>query len=169
MTPRRAVVALLLALVLFGVVAQIVRGPTAASAPTPVVTRDPTPSTPLTHDPTPSTPLTHDLNGTLAAVQHAFNAGDVRRLCRPGTLIDPAVIRQQNDLPGGCESELEQLIANEAPLRLTVHRVVARRDLASADVRTASGSTLSVDLVRGRRRWLLSFSGGNDPMPALAS
>jgi hypothetical protein len=77
------------------------------------------------------------------------------------------VIRQQNALPGGCESELEGLIANEPPIRLAVRRLTLRRDLATAAVATASGASVAVDFVRNGRRWLLSFSNGNDPMPAL--
>jgi len=43
----------------------------------------------------------------LAAVQRAFNAGDIATLCRPAALVDRAVIRQQNRLPSGCEGEIE--------------------------------------------------------------
>jgi hypothetical protein len=159
MTPRRAVVALLLALLLFGVVAQLVHGPTAASS-TPQATPDPAPTPPAQH--------TAGVDAALSAVQQAFNQGDVRALCHPGALVDPAVIHQQNTLPGGCESELEGLVANSRPMRLTVRHVVLRQDLAIATVTTAGGGSDSVDLVRGPRSWLLSFSGAGDPMPALA-
>ncbi|MGH2945976.1 MAG: hypothetical protein ACRDPC_06915, partial [Solirubrobacteraceae bacterium] len=118
--------------------------------------------------PAPVTGRAREVLRALAAVRQAFNAGDVRRLCRSGALVDPAVIRQQNRLPGGCESELEGLVANEPPMRLTVRRLALRRDLATATVATASGADVQIDLVRQGRRWLLSFSGGNDPMPALA-
>ncbi len=43
-----------------------------------------------------------------------------------------------------------------------------RSDLATAVVTTHPGTTVSVDLVRGPRGWLISFSDGHDPMPALA-
>lgn len=105
---------------------------------------------------------------SLAAVERAFDAGDVRRLCRPGALVDPAVVRRQDDGSGDCESELEALVSSHAPLRLAVRRVAARPDLATVTVTTADGSGAAVDLVRHGDRWLLSFSEGGDPMPALA-
>jgi hypothetical protein len=37
----------------------------------------------------------------LDAVQDAYNAGDVAALCRPGRLVDAAVIEQQDAQPGG--------------------------------------------------------------------
>lgn len=78
------------------------------------------------------------------------------------------MIRQQNAGSGGCESELETLMAFQPPLRLAVRKVALRRDLATATVATASGASVPVDLVRQGRRWLLSFSNGDDPLPALA-
>jgi hypothetical protein len=160
-------VLLLLLLVLFGTALQIVRGP--AAGPGAAAGRKPTEATPTpTPTPTPTTGRAPDVRRALAAVQRAFNAGDVRLLCRPGALVDPAVIRQQNRRSGGCESELESLMANEPPLRLTVRRLALRRDLATVAVTTTSGAGVPVDLVRQRRRWLLSFSDGVDPMPALA-
>jgi hypothetical protein len=162
MIRRRGVIPVLLVLVLvvFGVVAQTVRGPAAATRGAPLATT-PTPT------PVPTAGPAGAVARSLAAVQRAFNAGDVRLLCRSGALVDPAVIRQQNALPGGCESELEGLIANQAPIRLAVRRLTLRRDLATVAVATASGASVAVDFVRNGRRWLLSFSNGNDPMPAL--
>jgi hypothetical protein len=156
---------LLLVLVLFGVVAQIVGGRTAAPG-APVAT--PQASVAATPTPTPSAGPARAVVRSLAAVQQAFNAGDVRLLCRSGALVDPAVIRLQNAESGGCESQLETLMASELPLRLAVRQVALRRDLATAAVATASGGSVPVDLVRQGRRWLLSFSGGGDPMLALA-
>jgi hypothetical protein len=104
---------------------------------------------------------------TVARVEHAFNAGDVRLLCRPGALVDPAVIRGQ-DGQAGCQSELETLMADKSPLQLTVDGVSLKADLATAVVATRLGTTATVDLVRGGSGWLLSFSDGDDPMPALA-
>jgi hypothetical protein len=165
MTPRRGVILVLLALIIFGVVVQAVRGPATSPAAAPVAT--PTP-TPLAAAPSAQTRRGEQVARALAAVQRAFNAGDVSRLCRPAALVDRAVIRQQNRLAGGCESEIEGLVANEPQLRLTVQRLALRPDLASATVKTASGASVPVDLVPHGRSWLLSFSGGNDPMPALA-
>ncbi len=150
---------LLLALVLCGAVLQFVDGPAVAQRKPGAV------ATPAPH------PLPAGASGvvrTLGAVERAFNAGDVRLLCRPGTLLDPAVVRLQSARSGGCESELEALIADERPMRLTVRRVALRPDLAVAAVTTARGRTVPVDLVRQGNRWLLSFSESEDPMPVLA-
>jgi hypothetical protein len=165
MMHRRGVipVLVLLVLVVAGTVMQIVGGP--AATPPGVGSA----SHARAATPTPPAGRAREVVRSLAAVQRAFNAGDVRLLCRPGGLVDPAVIRQQNALPGGCESELEALMANQPRLRLTVRRVAMRRDLATAAVTTAGGGSLSLDLVRQGRRWLVSFrDGAADPMPALA-
>jgi hypothetical protein len=82
-------------------------------------------------------------------------------------LVDPAVIRAQNARRDGCEGEIESLIAGEPQLRVTVRDLAVRGNLATADVETRSGGT-TVDFVRRGGRWLLSFSDGDDPMPALA-
>jgi hypothetical protein len=159
MSPRRAVIVVLLALIVFGFVAQALAGITAAPA-----AKQATP----TATPTVGTGRGDPVRRALAAVERAFNAGEVSRLCRPAALVDRAVVRQQNGLPGGCESEVEGLMANEPPLRLTVHQLTLKQGLASATVSTGNGTDVSVDFVRDGQRWLLSFSGGNDPMPALA-
>jgi hypothetical protein len=99
---------------------------------------------------------------SLDAVERAYAAGDVRRLCRPGALLDPAVIGD------GCERELESLSANVPRLRVTIQALMLRRELATAIVRTTSGGTTTIDFVRHGRRWLMSFSEGEDPLPALA-
>jgi hypothetical protein len=122
-----------------------------------------------TPTPTPPAGSARAVARSLAAVERAFNAGDVQRLCRPGALVDPAVIREQNAASGGCESELETLMANEPPLRLAVRRFAPRPDLVTANVVTASGDAVAVDFVRQGTRWLLSFSDGEDPMQALAA
>ena len=104
---------------------------------------------------------------TLSRIQHAFDAGDVVTLCKPGMLVDAAVIADQN-AQGGCETELETLIATDSPMRLGVEAVTLKRDLAIVTVATRTGTTPTVDLVRNGGSWLLSFSDGDDPMPALA-
>jgi hypothetical protein len=157
------VVVLLLVLVIFGVVSQIIRA--AVAAPPPPTTTGGDPPSALTRP----TRDERAVIGAVAAVQRAFNAGDVTLLCHPGALVDGAVVSLQNSLPGGCEAELEGLMAADtSPLRLTVRGLTLRRDLATAFVSTSRGGQASVDLVRGPRGWLLSLSGGNDPMPALA-
>jgi hypothetical protein len=156
---------LLLVLVLFGLMARIVGGLTAAES-RPVPTGQ-APAAPAS-TPTPPAGPAREVARSLAAVQRAFNAGDVTQLCRPGALLDTAVIRRQNAQSGGCEAELEGLMTDERPLRLRVRQVALRPDLASATVATASGASVPVDLVRHGRRWLVSFSDGDDPLPALA-
>jgi hypothetical protein len=103
----------------------------------------------------------------LGGIEHAFNAGDVRLLCRQGGPVDPAVLAAENAQPGGCEAELESLVGDEPPMRLVVHRITLRPDLATATVTTTKGASRRVDLVRGGHGWLLSFGDGSDPMPAL--
>ena len=165
MIDRRAVIPILvlLALLVIGTGASLVtdtaslRTPPAAQ---PTVT--PIPATPAS----PATPPA--IAAAVARVQHAFNAGDTGALCRPGALVDAAVIRRQDRRPGGCEAEFEALLADSSPMQLTVRNVSMRSDLATAVVTTHPGTTVSVDLVRGPRGWLISFSDGEDPMPALA-
>jgi hypothetical protein len=159
---RRGVlgVLLLLVLIVVGFVVQIVRGP-AAATPGPQVT--------ATATPTPAqTGAARAVLRSLAAVERAYDAGDVRRLCRPGVLVDPAVIRAQNARRDGCASELESLMANVPRLQVTVRELAVRADLAAAGVVARDGSTATVDFVRRGSRWLLSFSDGADPLPALA-
>jgi hypothetical protein len=163
MTRRRALIPLLmLLLVLFGTGVQIVRGTAAVPSRQAPIAATPTPT------PAPPAGPARDVVRSLARIQRAFNAGNVRLLCRPGAVVDAAVIRRQNAQSGGCESELENLMAHEPPLRLTMRQVALRRDLATATVAITSGAGVPVDLVRQGRRWLLSFSEGSDPMPALA-
>jgi hypothetical protein len=163
MSPPRVVIVVLLALIVFGFVAQAVAGITAAPSAAPVGTQ----ATP-TATPAADTGRGEPVRRALATVERAFNAGEVSRLCRPAALVDRAVIRQQNRLPGGCESELEGLMATEQPLRLTVHQLTLKQGLASATVTTTNGTDVSVDFIPDGHGWLLSFSGGDDPMPALA-
>ena len=163
MLPRRGVIPFVL-IVLIALLSTVVRiaDPSAAN---PRVTASPTP----TPTPAPVTGPARAVARSLAAVEQAYDAGDVLRLCRPGALVDPAVIRQQNAGSGGCESELETLMANKPPLRLTARRVALRPDLATAAVAAAGGAAVPVDFVRQGTRWLLSFSDGADPMPRLAA
>lgn len=151
----------LLSLVAVGFVLALLRGPAAA---TPAPDRSPSARS------TPTAPAAdaRAVLRSLAAVQRAYEAGNVRRLCRPGALVDPAVIRAQNAGPDACETELESLIARAPTLRLTVRDVALRPDLATVVVSVAGGADHPVDFVRRGGRWLLSFSAGNDPMPVLA-
>jgi hypothetical protein len=159
MTRRTVIVVLglvLLATILTAVV-QVAGGP--AAAPRAVAPRPAQPAAPAG--------VARHAVRSLDAVERAFDAGNVGRLCRPGALVDPAVIRRQDAGSGDCAIELEALIGSHAPLRLAVRKVSARPDLATLTVATANG-TVAVDVVRQDDRWLLSFSAGGDPMPALA-
>jgi hypothetical protein len=159
MLHRRGVipVIVLLALVVFGFVVQAVRGPSAATQPSAA-----------TPDPVPTNAQAAAVLKALATVQRAYDAGDARRLCRPGAIVEGAVIRRQRAQSGGCESEVESLMANVPRLQLTVRELTLAPDLATATVTTSKGTSAPVDLVRDGRRWLLSFSDGGDPLPALA-
>jgi hypothetical protein len=159
MIHRRGVlpVLVLLLAVLVGTVVAIVRGPAAATPTHPSAAQAP---------PAPVTGAARGVVRSLLAVEHAYADGDVRRLCRPGALVDPAVIRSRSH--ASCESRLESLMANVPALKLTLRGLTLRQDLATATVRTPSGRTVPVDLVRDGGRWLLSFSDGTDPFPALA-
>ena len=161
MIHRRGVlpVFVLLVLLIVGAVLQVVgssgtatsgRPPTAAATPAPT-----------------STPAARAVLRSIAGVERAYESGDVLRLCRPGALVDPAVIRFQNAAQG-CERELESLKANVPRLQAKVSRLVLQSDLATATIETAGGTGATVDFVRRVGRWLLSFSDGADPLPALA-
>jgi hypothetical protein len=162
MVPRRRYVALLLALVILGSAASLVRGGIgSALGPSATVTPTPTPTA-------APAGVTRDVSAALDRVQRAFHAGNVGLLCRPGALVDPAVIRVQDAQSGGCEAEAETLIGDEPRMQLDVRSVAADRDLATATVNTGHGTTAHVDLIRIGGRWLLSFSGAADPLPHLA-
>ena len=109
MIHRRGVlpVLVLLVLVIAGAVLSAVRGPAAQR------------TAPATATPA-ATAAERAVLSSLATVENAYDAGDVRRLCRPGSLVDPAVVRAQNAQAQDCESELESLMANVPRLRVTV-------------------------------------------------
>jgi hypothetical protein len=150
----------LLALVVVGSVLQTLGGttqaPNAAATPTATATATPTPT---------PTAAEQAVLRSLAAVERAYDAGDVRRLCRPGALVDPTVVRGHGR---ACESHLENLIASVPQLRLTVRGIAMRPDLATATVLTANDASTTIDFVRDGQGWLLSFSNGGDPFAALA-
>jgi hypothetical protein len=147
-----------------GIVAQVVGG----SAPQHAADAASATATPAATPKPLDSPEGRAAVAVVARVQRAFNAGDVGTLCKPGALVDPAVVRHQDATAGGCESQVEVLVAQESPLRLTVRDATLRPDLVTAVVATRAGSTVPVDFVRGPRGWLLSFSDGEDPLPALA-
>ncbi len=164
MAIRHRFAVLVLVLVMFGWAAALVHG-------TPGAVVGPARSTPTpTAPPAAAVPAgaARGVADALDRVQRAFNAGDVALLCRPGALVDPAVIRQQDAQSGGCEGEVETLIGGRPSMRLELLSPGVRGDLAAATVKTARGATARVDLLRTGGRWLLSFSQADDPLPALA-
>ena len=164
MVPRRPFVAVVLVLVVLGWAATLVTGGSRAAVGPGASTPTPTPSA------TTAAPagVARDVAAALDRVQRAFDAGDVGLLCRPGALVDPAVIREQDAQSGGCEGEAETLIGDEPRMQLDVRSVAADGDLATATMKTARGTTAHVDLIRTGGRWLLSFSDTDDPLPELA-
>jgi hypothetical protein len=147
----------LLVLVVVGTVLAVVNGPASSTTGAqPTVTPGP--------DPAGERMVVR----TLAAVDRAYDAGDVRRLCRPGALLDAPVVRAVDRQAEGCESELEDLMANVPRLHVTIRALALRPDLATADVETTLGADATVDFVRRGKRWLMSFSDGEFPIPALA-
>jgi hypothetical protein len=104
----------------------------------------------------------------LMALQRAYNAGDVHRICRPGHLLDRAVVARLHE-PGvpDCEADVELLLGGAGDMDITVEAVHRRPGLATAIVTPRGAATVPVDLVRRRGRWLVSFSAGGDPLRAL--
>jgi hypothetical protein len=104
----------------------------------------------------------------LMALQRAYNAGDVHRICRPGRLLDDAVVARLRE-PGvpDCEADVELLLGGAGDMDITVEAIHRRPGLATAMVTPHGAATVPVDLVRRRGRWLVSFSAGGDPLRAL--
>jgi hypothetical protein len=159
MIHRRGVlpVLVLLGLVVVGAVLQVAGGSTGSTS-----------DAPPTATPAPATADERAVLRTLSAVERAYGAGDVRLLCRPGALVDAAVVHAQDKQAKGCEDVLESLMASVQRLHVSVRALALQPDLATAEVTTTSGSEATVDFVRRGRRWLMSFSSGQYPIPALA-
>jgi hypothetical protein len=104
----------------------------------------------------------------LTALQRAYNAGDVARICRPGHLLDAAVVGRLHE-PGvpDCEADVERLLSIAGAMDITVEAIHRRPGLATAMVTPHGAAAVPVDLVRRRGRWLVSFSAGGDPLQAL--
>lgn len=99
----------------------------------------------------------------------ALRDGDVERLCRPAAVFTPAVVAGMNTAFDTCEQDVELSSIFTRPPALSVVKLSHRPDLATLQVRVGRGATIPLDVVRGRRRWLVSFSDGNDPLTALAA
>jgi hypothetical protein len=97
----------------------------------------------------------------------ALRDGDVERLCRPGAILTPAVVASMNEGGESCEASLERSDALHHPPTLTVVRLAFEPGLARTRVRVGAATTIPLDVVRSGRRWLVSFSGGADPVAAV--
>lgn len=97
----------------------------------------------------------------------AVRGGDVHRLCRPGAVFTSAVVAGMKAGGQSCEASLELSNALLRPPALTVTRLVYRPGLAAAQVRVGRDRVIPLDLVHARRRWLVSFSDGDDPIVAI--
>jgi hypothetical protein len=102
----------------------------------------------------------------VGALSRALRAGDVVRLCRPEGVFTSAVVSELNALGPGCETTVETSPAFTAPPAMTVTAVALRPDIAQATV-SVQGRSVPLDIVRHGRRWLVSFSDGDDPLGAL--
>jgi hypothetical protein len=132
-----------------------VAGATSTPSPTPTPTATPIP------DPA--------IGDALMALQAAYNAGNVQAVCRPGKLIDPAVIPHLHQIGVvNCEADVEHLLSTTGNMDIAVRSVQMRPDLATAMVSPAGATAVGVDLVRHGERWLISFSNGGDPLQAMA-
>jgi hypothetical protein len=99
----------------------------------------------------------------------ALRRGDVERLCAPDDVFTRAVVEQLGVPPMSCEATVEISPALSRAPRLAVDRIRLRPDLATAAVRVDDRPPVALDLVRGQRRWLVSFSNGADPLVAVAT
>jgi hypothetical protein len=104
--------------------------------------------------------------GAVSALSRALRDGDVEALCLPGSIFTPAVVAEMNGGGQSCEASIEESAAIARPPALTVVALSLRPDLAVARV-TGTHGTVPVNLVRDGRRWLVSFSGGDDPLGAV--
>lgn len=97
----------------------------------------------------------------------ALRDGDVERLCRPGAVFTFAVVASMNAGGESCEASLERSDALRHPPTLIVTRLAFEPGLARAGVRVGAATSISLDVVRSGRRWLVSFAGGADPVAAV--
>ena len=97
----------------------------------------------------------------------ALRDGDVDRLCRPDALFSAAVVEEMGSGGVTCEASVEDTLTAHGAPATTVARMSVEPGLATAQVRLGDGHTVPLTLVRDGRRWLVSFSDGNDPLSAL--
>jgi hypothetical protein len=102
----------------------------------------------------------------VGALALALRIGDVDQLCRPGAIFTAAVVAEMNGGGDSCEASDETSAAIAHPPALSVVGLRLEPDLATAQV-SVEGRVVPLDLVRQGRRWLVSFSGGDDPLGAL--
>jgi hypothetical protein len=102
------------------------------------------------------------------ALATALSNGDVATLCTPGGIFTSAVVAGMNGGLQSCEAALEVSGALANPPTLAVTGLSATRAaLLTAEVRVNGGSTIPLDIVLNGKRWLVSFSGGVDPLTAI--
>jgi hypothetical protein len=105
--------------------------------------------------------------GGVRRLERALRDGDVVALCRPGSVFTRAVIKDMYGDGVSCEAQVEATGVLAKPPRLTVTGIALERDLARAEVRVGNVTDVPLELVRGRSRWLVSFSEGDNPIVAL--
>lgn len=103
----------------------------------------------------------------VAALGRTLRDGDVERFCRPRAIFTAAVVAEMDHGGVSCEASVEDTLAASGPPALTVIAVSVEPGLATAQVRVRGGATVPLTLLRDGRRWLVSFSNGNDPLAAL--
>lgn len=128
----------------------------AAPTPTPTATRTPAPSA-----------EDRAVTAAVGRFSSLLEAGDVAALGRPGAVLTAEVVRSLNSEQGGCEDAADVLLNRTDNIALTVQRIATRTDLANVRVERPRGGTVVITLVRADRRWLVSFSGIQNPLAAV--
>jgi hypothetical protein len=97
----------------------------------------------------------------------ALRDGDVERLCKPGAVFTRPVVAAIEEDGLSCEESLELSPEVRRPPALTVTKLAFEPGLATAQVKVGRGASVPLDIVRSGRRWLVSFSGSDNPVAAL--
>jgi hypothetical protein len=132
--------------------------------------RTPTTTTAQAHTTRPPAPLrgrAADAARAVGGFTLALRNGDVERVCTPNAIFTAAVVRGIGGGGLSCEAAVEAMLTSWGPPRSDVLSVAVEPDLATARVRVRGGRVVPLTLLRAGKRWLLSFSDGNDPLSAL--
>ena len=139
------------------------------------LTGDPVRASKTVTAPAPATPAPR-LHGeaaraaaAVATLDRALGDGDVERLCRPNAIFSAAVVAEMRSGGVSCEASIEDTLANRRVPAMQVVSVAVKPDLATAQVRVGGGHTVPLSLLREGRRWVVSFSDGDDPLGALTA